>query len=88
MVDYFSGKWYHAGSHLTTAIVGPTILTLPYAFRGMGWVLGLVSLTVITAVTFYAYLLMSKVLDHCERNGKRHIRFRELAADILGIFYE
>lgn len=37
------------------------------------------------SVTFYAYLLMSRVLEHCEREGRRHIRFRELAADVLGI---
>nr|GEW75864.1 hypothetical protein [Tanacetum cinerariifolium] len=43
------GEWWHAGCHLTTAIVGPTILTLPYVFRGC-----------------------------------RHIRFRELAAHVLG----
>ncbi|XP_058096081.1 probable GABA transporter 2 [Magnolia sinica] len=78
------GNWRHAGFHLTTAIVGPTILTLPYAFRGMGWSLGLFSLTVTAAVTFYSYYLMSKVLDHCEKAGRRHIRFRELAADVLG----
>lgn len=35
-------------------------------------------------VTFYAYYLLSKVLDHCEKAGRRHIRFRELAADVLG----
>ncbi|KAK1276425.1 putative GABA transporter 2 [Acorus gramineus] len=78
------GTWWHAGFHLTTAIVGPTILTLPYAFRGMGWVLGLFSLTAVAVVTFYSYYLMSKVLDHCERVGRRHIRFRELASDVLG----
>ncbi|KAG6487552.1 hypothetical protein ZIOFF_056140 [Zingiber officinale] len=84
------GSWWHAGFHLTTAIVGPTILTLPYAFRGLGWGLGLASLTAVGAVTFYAYTLMSKVLDHCEKQGRRHIRFRELTADLLGsgwIFY-
>ncbi|KAJ4821282.1 Transmembrane amino acid transporter family protein [Rhynchospora pubera] len=78
------GTWYHAGFHLTTAIVGPTVLTLPYALRGMGWALGLTSLTVVFFVTYYNYALMSKVLDHCESHGRRHIRFRELAADILG----
>ncbi|KAG8661942.1 hypothetical protein MANES_01G045500v8 [Manihot esculenta] len=35
-------------------------------------------------VTFYSYYLMSKVLDYCEKAGRRHIRFRELAADVLG----
>ncbi|CDP12134.1 unnamed protein product [Coffea canephora] len=78
------GEWWHAGFHLTTAIVGPTILTLPYAFRGLGWGLGFFCLTVMGAVTFYSYYLMSLVLDHCEKSGRRHIRFRELAADVLG----
>ncbi|RVX04048.1 putative GABA transporter 2 [Vitis vinifera] len=78
------GTWWHAGFHLTTAIVGPTILTLPYAFRGLGWGLGFLCLTTMGLVTFYSYYLMSKVLDHCEKAGRRHIRFRELAADVLG----
>ncbi|GKV40075.1 hypothetical protein SLEP1_g47749 [Rubroshorea leprosula] len=39
------GNWWHAGFHLTTAIVGPTILTLPYAFRGLGWGMGFFCLT-------------------------------------------
>ncbi|KAL8495694.1 hypothetical protein ACS0TY_019710 [Phlomoides rotata] len=82
------GTWWHAGFHLTTAIVGPTLLTLPYAFRGLGWVLGFICLTVMGVVTFYSYYLMSLVLDHCEKAGRRHIRFRELAADVLGwMFY-
>ncbi|KAI7751820.1 hypothetical protein M8C21_006760 [Ambrosia artemisiifolia] len=78
------GEWYHAGFHLTTAIVGPTILTLPYAFRGLGWGLGFLCLTVMGVVTFYSYYLMSLVLEHCEKAGRRHIRFRELASDVLG----
>ncbi|KAH7839190.1 hypothetical protein Vadar_000906 [Vaccinium darrowii] len=78
------GEWWHAGFHLTTAIVGPTILTLPYAFRGLGWGPGFFCLTVMGLVTFYSYHLMSRVLEHCEKDGRRHIRFRELAADVLG----
>ncbi|XP_019053800.1 PREDICTED: probable GABA transporter 2 isoform X2 [Nelumbo nucifera] len=77
------GNWWHAGFHLTTAIVGPSILTLPYAFRGLGWAMGFFCLTGMAVVTFYSYYLMSKVLDHCEKEGRRHIRFRELAADVL-----
>ena len=80
----FAGTWWHAGFHLTTAIVGPTVLTLPYALRGMGWALGLTLLSAMAAVTLYEYSLMSRVLDHCEARGRRHIRFRELAADVLG----
>ncbi|CAN4127259.1 unnamed protein product [Withania somnifera] len=78
------GEWWHAGFHLTTAIVGPTVLTLPYVFRGLGWALGFICLTVMGLVTFYSYYMMSLVLDHCEKSGRRHIRFRELAADVLG----
>jgi len=78
------GNWWHAGFHLTTAIVGPTILTLPYALGGMGWTFGLFCLSLAAAVTFYSYVLMAKVLDNCEKQGRRHIRFRELASDILG----
>ncbi|GLT67907.1 hypothetical protein SLA2020_401810 [Shorea laevis] len=78
------GKWWHAGFHLTTATVGSTLLTLPYAFRGLGWGLGFFCLTAMGCVTFYSYYLLSKVLDHCEKAGRRHIRFRELAADVLG----
>ncbi|KAE9451955.1 hypothetical protein C3L33_16121, partial [Rhododendron williamsianum] len=80
-----AGQWWHAGFHLTTAIVGPTILTLPYAFRGLGWVPGFLCLTVMGLVTFYSYQLMSLVLERCEKKGRRHIRFRELAADVLAI---
>ncbi|KAJ8451152.1 hypothetical protein Cgig2_026961 [Carnegiea gigantea] len=78
------GQWWHAGYHLTTAIVGPIILTLPYVFRGLGWGLGFFCLTMMGIVTFYAYYLMSLVLEHCEKQGRRHIRFRELASDVLG----
>ncbi|KAI5020665.1 hypothetical protein ZWY2020_045553 [Hordeum vulgare] len=78
------GTWWHAGFHLTTAMVGPAVLSLPYALRGIGWALGLATLTALAAVSFYTYYLMSRVLDHCEAAGRRHIRFRDLAADVLG----
>ncbi|KAM0846765.1 hypothetical protein ACQ4PT_055462 [Festuca glaucescens] len=58
------GTWWHAGFHLTTAMVGPTVLTLPYALRGMGWGLGLAALTAVAAVTFYTYYLMSSMGGH------------------------
>ncbi|RLM66695.1 hypothetical protein C2845_PM16G05490 [Panicum miliaceum] len=78
------GTWWHAGFHMTTATVGPALLTLPYALRGLGWWLGVAALTALAAVTFHCYLLVSRVLDRCEAAGRRHIRFRELAADVFG----
>jgi amino acid permease len=68
---------------MTTATLGPASLSLPYALRGLGWALGLAALTAVAAVTFYAYFLVSRVL-HCEAGGRRHARFRDLAADVLG----
>ncbi|CAL5032768.1 unnamed protein product [Urochloa decumbens] len=79
-----SGTWWQAGFHMTTATLGPASLSLPYALRGLGWALGLAALTAVAAVTFYAYFLVSRVLDHCEAAGRRHARFRDLAADVLG----
>ncbi|XP_006343878.1 probable GABA transporter 2 [Solanum tuberosum] len=78
------GEWWHAGFHLTTAIVGPTVLTLPYVFRGLGWALGFICLTVMGLVTFYSYYLMSLVLDHCEKSGRRHVNFRILCCTDVG----
>ncbi|KAK6137301.1 hypothetical protein DH2020_028954 [Rehmannia glutinosa] len=63
------------GAHNTDAAI---------RFPGLGWGLGFLCLTVMGLVTFYSYYLMSLVLDHCEKDGRRHIRFRELAADVLG----
>ncbi|KAK4801984.1 hypothetical protein SAY86_000187 [Trapa natans] len=34
LVSAVGGEWWDSGYHLTTAIVGRTILTLPYAFKG------------------------------------------------------
>ncbi|CAO2034629.1 unnamed protein product [Urochloa humidicola] len=78
------GTWWQAGFHMTTATLGPASLSLPYALRGLGWALGLATLTAIAAITFYAYFLVSRVLDHCEAAGRRHVRFRDLVADVLG----
>ena len=79
-----AGTWLHAGFHMTTAMAGPALLSLPYALRGLGWWVGVAALTALAAVTFHCYLLVSRVLDHCEAAGRRHLRFRELAADVLG----
>lgn len=78
------GTWLHAGFHITTAMAGPALLSLPYALGGLGWWIGVTALTTLAAVTFHCYFLVSRVLDHCEAAGRRHLRFRELAADVLG----
>ncbi|XP_044461261.1 GABA transporter 1-like [Mangifera indica] len=78
------GSWLHCGYHLTTSIVGPVIFSLPFTMALLGWVTGVVIVTLAALVTFYAYNLLSVVLEHHEQLGKRQLRFRDMARDILG----
>ncbi|KAF5948073.1 hypothetical protein HYC85_014030 [Camellia sinensis] len=68
------GSWLHCGYQLTTAIVAPALLSLPFAFGLLGWVGGVVCLTMAALVTFYSYNLLSLVLDHNAQLGKRQLR--------------
>ncbi|CAH1452491.1 unnamed protein product [Lactuca virosa] len=38
------GSWWHSGFHLTTSIVAPPLLSLPFAFASLGWIAGVLSL--------------------------------------------
>ncbi|KAJ7546023.1 hypothetical protein O6H91_08G020600 [Diphasiastrum complanatum] len=78
------GTWLHAGYHLTTSIAAPALLSLPFAFTGLGWGPGTVALILGAAITFYSYVLISKVLEDTEAHGHRIIRFRDLAGHVLG----
>ncbi|CAL9214156.1 unnamed protein product [Arabidopsis halleri] len=78
------GTWWHCGFHLTTSIVAPALLSLPYAFKFLGWVAGISCLVGGAAVTFYSYTLLSLTLDHHTSLGHRYLRFRDMAHHILG----
>ncbi|KAJ4977622.1 hypothetical protein NE237_008402 [Protea cynaroides] len=78
------GSWLHCGYHLTTAIVAPPVLSIPYAIASLGWIGGVVFLTVAAMVTFYSYNLVSLVLEHHAQKGNRFLRFRDMADHILG----
>lgn len=78
------GSWLHCGYHLTTSIVAPPLLSLPFAFASLGWSAGMICLVVGAAVTFYSYNLLSRVLEHHAQQGRRQLRFRDMATDILG----
>jgi hypothetical protein len=68
------GNWKHAGFHLSTSIVAPALLSLPYAMKGLGWAPGLLALVIGAAVSFYAYTLVSRVLEQAELEGHRLLR--------------
>ncbi|XP_057535764.1 GABA transporter 1-like [Amaranthus tricolor] len=78
------GSWVHCGYHLTTSIVAPALLSLPYAFKFLGWAGGIIMLIVGALVTFYSYNLLSLVLEHHAQLGRRHLRFRDISQDVLG----
>lgn len=78
------GSWWHCGYHLTTSIVAPALLSLPFALSLLGWVAGVFCLTMAALVTFYSYNLLSVVLEHHAHLGQRQLRFRDMARDILG----
>ncbi|KAE8038739.1 hypothetical protein FH972_011217 [Carpinus fangiana] len=78
------GSWVHCGYHLTTSIVAPSLLSLPFAVGLQGWVGGVVCLILAGLVTFYSYNLLSMVLEHHAQLGQRQLRFRDMARDILG----
>ncbi|XP_071932400.1 GABA transporter 1-like [Coffea arabica] len=78
------GSWMHCGYHLTTSIVAPPLLSLPFALASLGWAAGVISLVIGAAVTFYSYNLISLVLEHHAQLGHRQLRFRDMATDILG----
>ncbi|KAJ9178000.1 hypothetical protein P3X46_009920 [Hevea brasiliensis] len=78
------GSWIHCGYHLTTSIVAPPLLSLPYAFTFLGWAAGISCLVIGALVTFYSYNLLSLVLEHNAQLGHRQLRFRDMANQILG----
>ncbi|XP_024361746.1 GABA transporter 1 isoform X2 [Physcomitrium patens] len=78
------GNWKHAGFHLTVSIATPALLTLPFALRELGWVAGVLALGLCAGVSFYAYNILSQVLENSERRGHRFLRFRDLGAHVLG----
>ncbi|XP_057869462.1 GABA transporter 1 isoform X2 [Cryptomeria japonica] len=78
------GTWIHAGFHLTTSIVAPALLSLPFSFASLGWVAGVICLTIGAVVTFYSYNLLSLVLEHLELQGNRQMRFRDVSYHVMG----
>ncbi|PON60678.1 Amino acid transporter, transmembrane domain containing protein [Parasponia andersonii] len=78
------GSWLHCGYHLTTSIVSPALLCLPSALAMLGWVGGVLCMTFAGVITFYAYILLSVVLEHHAHLGRPQFRFRDMATDILG----
>ncbi|CAN1318984.1 GABA transporter 1 [Linum perenne] len=81
------GSWLHCSYHLTTSNVAPQLLSLPFALALLGWTGGITCIALSALVTFYSYNLLSLVLEHPAHLGRRHLRFRDMAEDILGDYW-
>ena len=46
LLHIFAGSWVHCGYHLTTSIVAPALLSLPFALAFLGWVSGVLCLII------------------------------------------
>lgn len=77
------GTWPISAFHLATTIATPAAFApLPYAMSQLGWIGGVVTLLVGTAVTYYCTLLLASLWDWDEPN--RYVRYRDLGRSIYG----
>ncbi|TYG65760.1 hypothetical protein ES288_D06G212600v1 [Gossypium darwinii] len=77
-----SDSWFQAGVVLTSGV--NSVFVLGYSGTIMvhlGWIGGVVGLVLATAISLYANMLVAKLHEF---RGKRHIRYRDLAAEIYG----
>ncbi|MBA0596329.1 hypothetical protein Godav_009861 [Gossypium davidsonii] len=75
-------SWLQAGFVLTTGV--NSVFVLGYSGTIMvplGWIGGIVGLLLATVLSLNANMLVAKLHEH---GGKRHIRYRDLAAQIYG----
>ncbi|KAL3686218.1 hypothetical protein R1sor_004240 [Riccia sorocarpa] len=81
------GNGSNAGSLVDFHRCTPLLLSLPFAFAALGWEYGPIMLVLDALVTFYAYNVLSVVIEELANSGRRHLRFRDLAEDILGKWF-
>ena len=72
------------GYHMTTAVAGPALMGLPFAMALMGWVPGMIALLLGYVVTLYTSYIVANLHDW---DGKRHVRYRDLAESIFGVYW-
>lgn len=60
-----TGNVWTAGGHIITAVIGSGILSLAWCMAQLGWIAGIVSMLIFSAVTYYT----SCLLADCYRSG-------------------
>ncbi|WOG97289.1 hypothetical protein DCAR_0416629 [Daucus carota subsp. sativus] len=77
-----NAKWYYSTFHNVTAVVGAGVLGLPYAMSQLGWIPGLLALSISWIVTFYSFWQLIHM--HEMVPGKRFDRYSELGEYAYG----
>nr|CAD1818165.1 unnamed protein product [Ananas comosus var. bracteatus] len=80
-----TGTVWSATAHVITALVGSGILTLPWSFAQLGWILGPLILILFAVITYYTAVL----LCNCYRSpdpisGRRNYTYMEAIRACLG----
>lgn len=87
MLEFFlerADSWFQVGFVLTTGI--NSAFALGYSGTTMvplGWAGGVIGLVLATGISLYANALIARLHEF---GGKRHIRYRDLAGYIYGMY--
>lgn len=88
MLHLYIGTQWTASAHIVTAIIGSGVLSLAWGVAQLGWILGVTTLVIFSAITLYA----SGLLADCYRfpdpiSGKRNYTYMEVVKAHLGISF-
>eukprot|EP01023_Acetabularia_acetabulum_P045724 TRINITY_DN4647_c1_g3_i1.p2 TRINITY_DN4647_c1_g3~~TRINITY_DN4647_c1_g3_i1.p2 ORF type:complete len:444 (+),score=30.02 TRINITY_DN4647_c1_g3_i1:210-1541(+) len=75
------GRWYNAGFHMTCVLCGVGVLSMPWAFSQLGWILGIILFILILIMSAYTCILLA--LMH-EQSGRRFNRYSDLGSHLFG----
>ncbi|KAL7122004.1 hypothetical protein ACP275_01G018800 [Erythranthe tilingii] len=78
-----TGNLWTASAHIITAIIGSGVLSLAWGVAQLGWIAGVATLVIFSAITLYT----SSLLADCYRSpltGKRNYTYKDVVKNNLG----
>ncbi|KAI3464294.1 hypothetical protein Pfo_020957 [Paulownia fortunei] len=75
-------KWWYSAFHNVTAMVGAGVLGLPLVLARLGWIPGIIAMTISWLVTWYTIWQLIQL--HESESGKRFDRYSELGQHAFG----
>lgn len=80
---FLAGTVWTASAHIITAVIGSGVLSLAWAIARLGWVGGILALTVFSAITLYTSTLLADCY-RCPETGKRSYTYMDAVRNNLG----